>query len=189
MLQNKWNNASMQIKLTVSFTFTLIIILFMNIFMYMNVNSMIARVDEVYVSNVNLNELSEALQIVQNSMRAYLDTKSSDALDAYYRADQEYRELLGGLSTRITNNRMEIMEKNIQAQSETYLDVVYETVQAKRGRNVEKYKAYYDEATEIYGDIHSCIYTLNNEKFKNNSNSYLILVSSLSYIEIVTTFI
>ncbi len=189
MLRNKWNNASMQIKLTASFTFTLIIILFMNIFMYMNVNSMIARVDEVYVSNVNLNELSEALQIVQNSMRAYLDTKSSDALDAYYRADQEYRELLGGLSTRITNNRMEIMEKNIQAQSETYLDVVYETVQAKRGRNVEKYKAYYDEATEIYGDIQSCIYSLNNEKFKNNSNSYVILVSSLRYMEIVTTII
>lgn len=189
MLRNKWNNASLQIKLTASFTFTLIIILFMNIFMYMNINSMIARVDEVYVSNVNLNELSEALQILQNSMRAYLDTKSSDALDAYYRADQEYRELLDGLNIRITNNRMEITEKNIQAQSETYLNVVYETVQAKRGRNVEKYKAYYDEATEIYGDIQSCIYSLNNEKFKNNSNSYVILVSSLRYMEIVTTLI
>ncbi len=189
MLQVKWNNASMQIKLTASFLFTLVIILFMNLFMFININSMIARVDEVYVSNVNLNELSEALQVVQESMKGYLDTRSSDALDAYYRADQEYRELLEKLNTRITNNQMEITEKNIKEQSETYLKKVYETVQAKRGRNVEKYKAYYDEALEIYGDIQSCIYSLNNEKFKNNSDSYKMLVSSLRYMEIASTLI
>lgn len=189
MLQTKWNNASLQVKLTVTFAFTLIIILFTNIFMYININSMIARVDEVYVSNVNLNELSEALDAVQVSMKAYLDTKSSDALDSYYRADQEYRELLEGLNARITNNRMEIMEKNIRSESEAYLDLVYETVQAKRGRNVEKYKIHYDEATEIYGDIQNGIYSLNNEKFKINSNSYMVLISSLRYMEIVSTLI
>lgn len=189
MLRTKWNNASIQIKLTVSFLFTLIIILFMNLFMYMNMNSMVARVDEVYASNINLNELSEALQSVQDSVKNYLDTKSSDALDAYYRADQRYRDLLGGLNVRITNNRMEITEKNIRAQSETYLDKVYETVQAKRGRNVEKYRAYYEEAAEIYGDIQNCIYSLNNEKFKNNSDSYTLLVSSLKYMELVSSLI
>ena len=62
MLVTKWNNASIQIKLIASFTITLIIILAMNLFMYMNINSLMARVDEVYVSNLNLNELSDALQ-------------------------------------------------------------------------------------------------------------------------------
>ena len=189
MMVAKWNNASIQIKLTVTFMFTLIIILAMNLFMYMNTNSMMSRVDEVYVSNVNLNELSEALQILHESVRGYLDTKSSDALDTYYRADQEYRELLEGLNERVVNNQVKITEKNIKAQSETYLEKVYETVQAKRGRNVERYKAYYDEATVIYGDIQNCIYSLNNEQFKNNSNSYMILLSSLRYMEIISTFI
>lgn len=185
----RWNNASIQIKLTVSFMFTLVIILVMNLFMYMNINSMMARVDEVYVSNLNLNELSEALQTLQESVRGYLDTKSSDALDTYYRADQEYRELLESLNDQIENNPVKITEKNIKAQSETYLDKVYETVQAKRGRNVERYKIYYDEATEIYGDIQNCIYALNNEQFKNNSGSYMLLLSSLRYMEIVSTVI
>lgn len=189
MLVTKWNNASIQIKLTVSFTFTLIIILVMNLFMYVNINSMTSRVDEVYVSNVNLNELSEALQVLHESVRGYLDTKSSDSLDSYYRADQEYRELLEGLNQRVVNNRMKITEKNIKAQSETYLETIYETVQAKRGRNVERYKTYYDEATEIYGDIQNCIYSLNNEQFKNNSGSYMILLSSLRYMEIISTVI
>lgn len=185
----KWNNASIQIKLTISFMFTLVIILAMNLFMYMNINSMMSRVDEVYVSNLNLNELSEALQTLQESVKGYLDTKGSDALDGYYRADQEYRELLEGLNEQVENNPARITEKNIKAQSETYLDKVYETVQAKRGRNVERYKQYYDEATEIYGDIQNCIYALNNEQFKNNSGSYMLLLSSLRYMEIVSTVI
>lgn len=189
MLATRWNNASIQIKLTVSFTFTLIIILVMNLFMYVNINSMTSRVDEIYVSNVNLNELSEALQVLHESVRGYLDTKSSDSLDSYYRADQEYRELLEGLNERVVNNQMKITEKNIKAQSETYLETIYETVQAKRGRNVERYKTYYEEATEIYGDIQNCIYSLNNEQFKNNSSSYMILLSSLRYMEIISTVI
>ena len=189
MVMAKWNNASIQIKLTISFMFTLIIILAMNLFMYMNINSMMARVDEVYVSNLNLNELSEALQTLHESVRGYLDTKGSDALDTYYRADQEYRELLESLNEQVENNPVKITEKNIKAQSEAYLGKVYETVQAKRGRNVERYKIYYDEATEIYGDIQNCIYALNNEQFKNNSGSYMILLSSLRYMEIVSTVI
>lgn len=189
MLVAKWNNASIQIKLTVSFMITLIIILAMNLFMYMNINSLMARVDEVYVSNLNLNELSDALQALHESVRGYLDTKSSDSLDSYYRADQEYRELLEGLNESVVNNPAKIAEKNIKTQSETYLDKVYETVQAKRGRNVERYKIYYDEATEIYGDIQNCIYSLNNEQFKNNSGSYMVLLSSLRYMEIVSTVI
>lgn len=189
MLAVKWNNASIQIKLMVSFMFTLIVILAMNLFMYMNINSMMSRVEEVYVSNLNLNELSEALQTLQESVRGYLDTKSSDALDSYYRADQEYRDLLEGLNEQVENNPVKITEKNIKAQSETYLEKVYETVQAKRGRNVERYKTYYDEATEIYGDIQNCIYALNNEQFKNNSSSYMSLLSSLRYMEIVSTVI
>ncbi|MDE6949471.1 MAG: histidine kinase [Lachnospiraceae bacterium] len=185
----KWNSASIQIKLTISFTFTLIIILAMNLFMYMNISSMMSRVDEVYISNLKLNELSEALRMLQESVRGYLDTKSSDALDSYYRADQEYRELLEGLNGQVENNAVKIAEKNIKAQSETYLEKVYETVQAKRGRNVERYKIYYDEAEKVYGDIQNCIYGLNNEQFRSNSGSYMILLSSLRYMEIVSTVI
>ena len=188
-LETRWNNASMQMKLTISFTFTLVIILIMNIFMYMNVNTLTARVEAVYASNVNLNELSESLAKVQEATKNYLDTKGSDALNAYYRADQDYRNLLSDLNTGTTNNQLEIMEKNIRAQSEAYLDTVYETIQAKRGRNVEKYKAHYDEATVIYQDIQNCIYSLNNEQFKSNSMTYTLLLSSLRYMEVISTII
>ena len=116
ILETRWNNASLQLKLTISFSFTLIIILVMNIFMYTNINKMIGRVDEVYASNINLNELSDALEQVQDSVKGYLDTKSSVALDTYYRAEQDYRRLLENPNQDITGNYMEIMEKNIHEQ-------------------------------------------------------------------------
>lgn len=188
-LENKWNNASLQLKLTISFSCTLIIIMVMNVFMYMNINKMIGQVDEVYASNVNLNELADALEQVQDSVKGYLDTKSSDALDTYYRAEQEYRRLLEYINQSIIGNPMDIMEKNIHAQSETYLNQAYETVQAKRGRNVEKYKAAYEEALLTYTDIRNSIFSLNNQRFKNNTDNYVVLLSSLRYMEWISTFI
>lgn len=188
-VQRAWNQASMRGKLTISFTLTIVIILVVNMFMFMNINTLITKIDKVYVSNVNLNELLDSLNSVQNDMKEYLDTKSSDALNSYYLAEQKYREQLAGLNNQVTNQKRMIMEKNIHEQSETYLQVVYDTIQAKRGRNVEKYKAYYENAEIIYHDIQNCIFSLNNDQFKYNSNSYKLLLSSLQYLEIVSTFI
>ena len=42
--------------------------------------------------------------------------------------------------------------------SESYLDQTSETVQAKRGRNVEKYKTSYEEENELYEYINVYIY-------------------------------
>ena len=45
--------------------------------------------------------------------------------------------------------------------SQEYLDVVGQTIEAKRGRNVEKYRVRYENATQMYGyiDTYSMVYT------------------------------
>ena len=63
MIERLWNKASIQSKLMVAFFIPIIIILVMNIYMYENVNQMIARIDEVYDSNVRLNALAEQLTV------------------------------------------------------------------------------------------------------------------------------
>lgn len=176
---------SIKKKLVLSFGITLGAIFIINIFMYMSVHSLLSRVDEVYVSNVNLNELLEALNNVENSMKQYLDTKSSTALDSYYRADQDYSVKLEELNCKIVNQPRLIMEKNIYEQSKTYLNLAYETVQAKRGRNVGKYKSYFENTQTVYEDIQNCIFSLNNEQFKQNSKSYKSLVYYLSRLEYI----
>ena len=55
------------------------------------------------------------------------------------------------------NDSVKLLERNIRRMSETYLDCTAETVAAKRGRNVEKYKRKYEDVhqtLQLYSDSH-----------------------------------
>ncbi len=185
-LKKKWRYLTLQQKLTALFLMTAVVILAVNLYMFTLINKMTGRVEEVYVSNVNLNELSGALDLVQKSMEEYLNTKSSDAMEDYYRSEQAYRELMEGLNSETTDNEMLLTEKNIRGLSESYLDLAAEAIQAKRGRNVEKYGQLYEDAELLYDEIHTFIYSLNNAQFKDNSRNYQALLDSLRYMEFIS---
>ena len=111
----------LRFKLTILIVFSMLLILLTILFMYFNLNRITRQMDEIYVGNVKLNELGDALEMVQTSMTDYLDTKSTDSLENYYAAEQQYRNLLSGLETRVTDNRLKLMERNIYYTSESYL--------------------------------------------------------------------
>ena len=182
----KWKTMSLQQKLTTIFVLAGVMILAVNLYMSAIINGMTGRVDEVYMSNVRMNELSAALDQVQSSTEDYLNTKSSEAMEEYYRSEQEFRRQIDGLNTQVTDDVLLLTEKNIRGLSENYLSLVDDIIQAKRGRNVERYGSLYEEACVLYEEIHTFIYSLNNEQFKNNSETYQILMNSLRYTEIVT---
>lgn len=186
IFREKWKYLTLQQKLTAVFMFTSVIILAVNLYMYSIVNALNGRVEDVFLSNVRLNELSETLQQVQSSMEEYLNTKSSDAMEDYFRGEQDYRELIGALNTKATDNPVLLTEKNIHGLSENYLELVSEIIQAKRGRNVERYGILYEEADSLYKVIHTFIYSLNNEQFKDNSRNYQLLTDSLGQAQIVS---
>ena len=185
-IQRKWKYMTLQQKLSALFVLTAVVILTVNLYMYSIINEMTGRVEEVYLSNVNLNELAGALDRVQGSMEEYLNTKSSDAIEEYFRSEQDYREEMGTLNRKITDNEMLLTEKNIYGLSGTYLALTEEVIQAKRGRNVEKYGQFYEESHAMYDEIHMFIYSLNNEQFKLNSGTYQILRNSLRYMELIS---
>jgi len=174
---------SIRIKVIFISVTTTLIILLMNLFMYVNVNRMLNRLDEIYTSNISLNELSDTLARVQMSMTSYLNTRTSDAMEDYYRNEQDYSRLLSGLNEEIYGNDLKLMEKNIRRMSEEYVELTGQTIDAKRGGNVEKVRSRYEKATELYGYINTFIYSLNNEQFRVNSSSYQVLSTSLKYLE------
>ncbi len=178
---------SIQTKLIAVFLFTSCILLAVNMIMNQNMNHMISEIDEIYISNVNLNELQSVLKQVQSSMSEYLDTKSSDAMESYYENEDKYKRLVDKLNSDIVNDDSKIIEKNIKNMSYNYLEITNQTIEYKRGRNVEKYKVTYDEAASIYQYINTYIYSLNNEQFKENTNNYQVLLSSLKYSEVINT--
>lgn len=183
-MKTKWKDLALTTKLIFEVGAIAGLLLFMNVAFYMQINRSIKKLDNVYASNVDMTLLDESLSDVQDNMYQYLKVKSSEALMDYYQSEGKYRNLLEKLNNEKTNNSVKLLERSIRQMSETYLSHTGETVTAKRGRNVEKYKAKYEETLEIFGYIQSAMKELNSQLFKNNSKSYDSLRQVLRYLEI-----
>lgn len=148
------------------------------ILLFGEINSMSREMDMVFKDNMHLNELSDALTAVQDSMTDYLNAKTSDSLEEFYRNEQAYAGMIEELNDRIVGTAFLRMERSIRYMSQEYLEVVEQTIEAKRGRNVEKYRVRYENASQMYGYINTYINSLNSERFKNNSENYSRLSES-----------
>ncbi len=183
-LRRKLRSMRLRSKLSMAIVGTMILILSVNSIMYFILNRMTKQLDDIYIGNVKLNELEDALDKVESSMAGYLNTKGTDTLDEYYRAEQAYQDLMHGLEQRITDNQLKMMERDIYKMSENYLRLTDSTIDAKRGRNIERYRDEYEEAEKLYNYIKTYITSLNGYRFRGNTESYKALSTSLGYLEI-----
>lgn len=182
-MKQEYSKMSIRRKIIVVFVFCFLVFFGINIFVYATMKFANGKIEALYGSNVSLNDLQDGLDRVQDTMKEYLDQKTSESMEAYYRAQTDYLELIGQLNQVATNQENRLMEKNIYNLSRNYLDKTDEAVQAKRGRNVERYKNAYEEATRLNGYIETYIYSLNNEQFRNNSMQYENLTAILQKSE------
>lgn len=179
----------LQGKISLIFIAANLIVLMVNMAMLIGINNMSSKIDIVFVENLHLNELGEALADVQVNMKDYLDTKTSDSLENYFRSEQVFSQMISEMDDKITNRTYGRMERNIKKLSEEYLSEVSQTIEAKRGRNVEKYRVRYENATELYHYIETYINSSNNEQFKSNSQNYSQLSQAFRYFEMVCTIV
>ena len=183
---NRFLDKPLQFKIISICVLANIIIFIVNIFLLLGINSMSVEMELVYQGNRNLNELSESLSAVQDSMTEYLSSKTSDSLENYYKSAQHFTLLSDKLDDKVTELSFGRMERNIKYMSQSYLKEVSQTIEAKRGRNVEKYRTYYENATTMYEYINSYITSLNLELFVNNSKSYSELNDAFRNYEFIS---
>jgi len=188
-MKNKLLSSPLRVKVMLSTLLVNLIVFGINLFLLLGINNMSSMIDTVYQANLQLNELSAGLNAVQGDMVEYLNTKTSDSLENYYISASEFATMVDELNESVTGKPLGRMERSIKNMSLVYLDEVEQTIEAKRGRNVEKYRARYEEATKLYGYLNAYIYSLNNEQFKENTESYRGMVSSFKTFEFYGNFI
>ena len=106
---NRFFNLPLQKKIVSIYMFANILIFIVNIFLILGINSMSVEMELVYQDNRQLNELSESLNDVQDSMTGYLSSKTTDSLEAYYKSAQTFQNLseeLGGSVTDLSFSRL-----------------------------------------------------------------------------------
>lgn len=182
---NRFKSLSLQTKITSIYIVANIIMLIVCIVLILGINSMATEIDDIYQNNIKLNELSDCLDTVQTSMTEYLTYKTSDTLENYYIQDQHYNNLISNLSSEATDVTFSRMERNIKNMSVDYLRNVSLSIEAKRGRNVEKYRTKYEAATKLYKYISRYIADLNKEQFSVNSVNYTVVYDAFKRFEII----
>lgn len=179
----------LQGKISGIFIIANLVVFLVTLLLFAGINSMSDELDMVYEDNMHLNELSDALTAVQDSMTDYLNAKTSDSLEEFYRNEQIYAQMVEELNDEIADVAFLRMERSIRHMSEEYLETVGQTIEAKRGRNVEKYRVRYENATQIYGYIDTYIQSLNNERFRNNSENYSKLSAMFKRFELISILV
>ena len=186
MQKSKKRPPSLQFKISSIYILVSLLIVAVDAVLLIGINHMSNRLDQVYQDNIALNELEASLDGVQSSMTEYLNSKTTDSLEEYYRSQQKYRDLMENLNDDITENSTDRMERNVKYMSESYLSYVDETIEAKRGRNVEKYRQHYESSSQLYQYIRNFIKNLNNDKFKANSEKYSRLLKDFLFFQNVS---
>lgn len=185
-MEKKFRQLSLQAKMSSIFILANFVVFAVTIILILGINSMSSEIDTVYQGNLRLNELSDALTAVQDSMTDYLNSKTSDSLEEFYRNEQAYSQMVQEMSDEVTGAAFQRMERSIRHMSEEYLELVGQTIEAKRGRNVEKYRVRYENATQMYEYINTYIYSLNNEQFRSNSENYSRLSGAFRSFEMMS---
>lgn len=180
-----FRNLKLRHKLVLVFFLTSLASLGINIFVYVNLNIALNKMDAVYSSNISLNNISDSLDRIQVSLTGFLETKGTDELEAYYRYSQDITRQLYDLNNTATDNTSKLTERNIRKMTENYLSVADAAVTAKRGRKIMEYTRRYEECQQLYNYLNVYIYSLNNEQFKNNSENYRQLMRSMQMSEVL----
>lgn len=174
---------SISTKMIVLLIFTSIMTLVINIIMFVNINQVLGQIEQVYATNVQLNEMEEDLVKIQEQLLSYLRTKNSNELQAYYISEQNINQKLVSLRPKEAEGETGILKNNIYYLGKNYLKITEEAITAKRGRNVDAYDEKYEQASKIKVYLGDYMNQLNNNQFQKNSDNYLLLQRFLRYME------
>ena len=189
MNRKRFRDFSLQAKISSIYIVANVFVLLANMVLLFGINSMSNELEKVYQENLTLNSLSENLNAVQDSMTEYMNNKTTEALENYYRSEQNYNAMIQEMTDDVSSVTFKRMERNIKNMSEQYLTLTSQTIEAKRGRNVEKYALRYESAKQLYEYIDSYIYGLNIEQFITNSQNYNELSSAFRVFEYVSMMV
>ncbi len=183
-MRSKFAGLPLSHKISGIFVLANLLTFIVDIALLLSINRLSVDMENTYRENSHLNEMLEALDGVQRSMTEYLNSKSTDSLSDYYSAEQLYSELAEELTVVVSDRAYDRMSRNIHYMSEDYLQEVAQTIEAKRGRNVERYRVLFEETTKKYEYTKTYIRSLNEEQFVSNSIKYTTLARNFRKFEV-----
>ena len=147
-MSNKISGMKYRTRLLISFLMSVIIIAVAGI--YTNLSSRILMQDtsEMFSKNVDLTSAYNKLDDIQGDIEEYLSTNSSESLLSFYDNTNQLTEYVNNIEKNITYTPSGIKIKNVAGMINHYLKQADDTINAKRGRNINAYTNGYESTVK-----------------------------------------
>ena len=176
-------------RLLIPYLLTAILVGASTVYNILSINIIVDRLNATYESNAAIFDLVESLGEVQTYTESYLSTKSSTALENYYRASGNLNDKAALLNDRIFDAQSLLLERNIKRMIESYNLETQSAIQAKRGRDIAAYTDHYNTSTQIYEYIILYADQLNKNRFESNYSQYRVMGQLLDQIQLLDILI
>ncbi len=182
--KGEFDKQSLRTKLISSVIFTLSVSLIVNFLLIYRVNTTIQNMDQVYSTNIQLNQLKQTLEEIENSVYQYLNIQSQPTLDEFNASRDAFQNMISQWDNTISNHPVQTMERNLYSLAYSYLDLADNAIQAKQAHCVEEYKTNYHELQLIYEYMLKYIEALDALQFQSNSQNYDTIYQYLRFLEL-----
>ena len=174
-------------KLILPVMLTLAVCLVINLLLIGRINGTMRNMDQVYGTNVQLEETKRILANLEESIYEYLNVQNQDAFRQYSESTRAFEEIIAQIDDTITDQPTRAIERTFRRLGITYLALADEAVKAKQSYDVETYKKNYEEISRIYGYLISYMEGMDAQRFRTNSQNYETLNLYLRYLAFFVT--
>jgi two-component system, sensor histidine kinase YesM len=171
-------------KLLLYFLLSAILVNSICFYTYNNTRLLINKLNQIFINDITLTNLSSSVDAVESSIKKYLTASHSEDLENYLNSSNQLRKKAGELKTVISNDESELLLLDIKQMIYTYLNDTSAAEYRKRGRDVNGYSDYFNEASQTYDYINKYIDKLKIYQFQENNQNYIQLDRSLGILQV-----
>ena len=153
----------------ISLAVMLILLLFA---MRMNTH-VINTLGDVYQSNTELNDFSQALAETEKSMETYIVYHTFESIDSFYTARTKMEKFMDKLRKKPSSTQVLQKEFIVYELSRSFIFYSNKSINARRANNMDEVQTSYESTTNCYNLLLSEILELNRLLLQRNAKNYI----------------
>ena len=189
LIKGLFKNNKIRRKLIIYFMITTFLMALVSFYTHFNARMLTSQMDNMFSSNLELDELKESLDNAHLYLESFLDTKHSDSHRNYIDSKTKLQKHSATLLETADYSQSGLVMRDISNMIDNYLQKADSAVLSKRARDITKYIGYYNESNKLYGYIELYINKLNNNLLKENTSRYQAVNNRIEFIQMLNIFI
>ena len=181
-----WKNTNkLRTRLIIFFLLILFISLGTTLYTYLNSNTLVLSTDNLFKKDMELNQLNQNITDLENSLELFLSTSTSESMTDFNRKAANLDQWANKTLETTDYSKTGLLMKDICNMILTYLENANKAIDAKRGRNVEGYVQYYDDAALTASYLYRTIDDMMVEQLQDSSNHYSAISNRINTLQLI----